>query len=132
MKKALVAILVVAVMITGVVGFLPASYADDWGTAGKVLTGLAGLRLLTGGKIDIIGAMTGVNRDEDREYSGRRYAKHYCHEHRTWVPNLIWKKKYIPEHAEYDEEYGEIIVEAHYIKYQVERGGRWKYLCGHH
>lgn len=132
MKKALAVTLVVAVTIMGVVGFLPVSYASDWDTAGKILTGMAGLRLLTGGKVDIIGTMTGVSRDRDRGSSRHRYVKRSCCESRVWIPNMLWNKKYIPEHTEYDEEYGEIIVEAHYIQYQVERGGRWASSCDHH
>lgn len=120
-------IVAVALVLVLVFSFTVSSFASDWDVAGKVLTGLEGLRILTGGKVDPIGNIAGINR--------QRKGSRYHHEgyvercRKVWVPNLVWERKWIPEHREYDEKYGEIFVEGHYIKYKVERGGRWEYDC---
>jgi len=105
------------------------SYASDWDKAGKALTIIEGVRILTGGKVDIVGALTGINEPDTYVYQTRHprwhKQKYKVYSKRVWVPHLVWKKKYIPKHQEYDERYGKIIVEGHYIRYQVENGGRW-------
>lgn len=124
MKK----ILVIMLVISLVFGFGIYTYASDWDVAGKVLTGIEGLRILTGGKVDVIGNVTGIGRD--RRDRGRHYGyRHREHCRRVWMPRFVWKKKWVPEHREYDARLGEIIVEGHYIKYKVERGGHWEYDC---
>jgi hypothetical protein len=99
-------------------------FASDWEVAGKVLAGIEGLRVLTGGKVDFIGAITGIgnNRYPDR-HRPARYSKHH---QRVWVCDYVWEKKWVPAHREYDEKYGEIFVEGHYIECRVERGGHWE------
>ena len=104
-------------------------YASDWDKAGKVLTIIEGARILTGGKVDIIGTLTGTKQDvasgryegyhRGDQVRGPRYSR------RVWIPHLVCKREYIPQHEEYSERYGRIIVEGHYITYQVEDGGHW-------
>jgi len=107
-------------------------YASDWDKAGKALAIIEGARILTGGNIDIIGNITGIGRNS-RYSSGPKhcnytYAKsHKRRSNKVWVPYYSWKKKYVPEHEEYDERYGTVIVERHYIRYKVEDGGHWEY-----
>ena len=136
MKKifAATAIAVAVVMGTGV-----QSYASDWDVAGKVFAGIEGIRILTGGNVDVIGTMTGINNNNDRHndrawYPGnknKKWTKQCSHSsHRVWVPRMVWKKKYIPKHTEYSKKYGKIVVEGHYIRYQVENGGRWEQKHG--
>jgi hypothetical protein len=119
--------LVIAVLMAS---FTALSYASDWDVAGKVLTGIEGMRIITGGKVDIIGTMTGIknNREhKDRSCNKKEviYVKERSCTDYVWVPHFTWRKKYIPQHREYDQEYGEIIVEGHYISYKVEDGGSW-------
>ncbi len=103
--------------------------ASDWDKAGKILTGIEGLRIITGGKVDLIGTFTGINKSRRPRYREREYIHVYEEApRRVWVPvKKIWKKKWIPTHKEYDPELGKIIVEGHYIKYKVKRGGYWSY-----
>jgi len=136
MKKALMVVLLSGVIVFGVV--LPSS-ASDWDMAGKILTGIEGLRIVSGGRIDPVGSMfrIGENKEQGR-YSKHKSSVYYHHKRyhscseKVWVPNYRWKKKYIPRHEKYHKEYGKIIVEGHYIKYKVKRGGHWetKYYCG--
>ena len=58
MKRLLIALCIGTVTLAAA---LPA-YASDWDKAGKVLTAIEGIRILTGGNVDIIGTITGVNR----------------------------------------------------------------------
>ena len=129
MQKIMVLLLIIVLST----GFSPASFASDWDVAGKVLTGIEGLRILTRGGVDIIGNITGIK--EKRYTTGQGHHKHDYrrHEdcHRVWVPRFVWKKKWIPTHKEYDKRFGEIVVKGHYIKYKVERGGYWDYTCSH-
>ena len=113
---------------------LGAAYASDWDTFGKIAAGMEGMRILTGGEVDIVGTITGMKyRNRDTYARAPEHHHHYYtrvyHEpsSRVWVPHTVWKKKWVPRHKEYDPELGEIIVEGHYIKYQVEQGGHWEY-----
>lgn len=129
MKKLIVGLTVLVLVIVGVLGLYVPSYASDWDKAGKAFAILEGVRVITRGGVDIIGTITGINQNQ---MHARQYHKHYhCRPYRVWIPRMIWKRKYIPEHTEYSEEYGEIIVEGHYIRYQVEKGGHWasRYSC---
>lgn len=124
-------------------------FASDWDKAGKVLTVIEGMRVITGGKVDVIGTITGINkpdsREQYREYGNARenrkhqyyaYQKHsypayehyrsYSHYRQVWVPHMVWKEKYIPRHTEYRPGYGEIVVEGHLERYLVEDGGHWE------
>lgn len=124
------------------------SHASDWDKAGKALTIIEGLRLVSGGQIDVIGgfgeAVTGhkyTNRysagyyePKKVSYHPRRHrphqqiVKHYhCSQERVWVPQFRWVKKHVPEHEDIHPEYGPVIVEAHYVKFKEEHGGHWEY-----
>ena len=140
-RKGLVVFFIAAVAF----GTAGPAFASDWDKAGIALTGIEGLRVITGGKVDLVGSVFGLNRDSGshRKYSGHqkaqkrshRYARpkrnYNCHA-RIWVPHYQWTKKYIPKHEEHDKRLGKVIVEGHYIKYQVSRGGHWeaKDYCG--
>ncbi|MBN1794859.1 MAG: hypothetical protein JW844_07850 [Candidatus Omnitrophica bacterium] len=135
MKRFMVGVLT----LTMVIGLAVPSYASDWDKAGKALAVIEGVRILTGGNVDLIGTFTGINRP--RGYAPSHPTPASCQpayhkrpqkaiyrqaEEREWVPRrVVWQKEYIPEHTEYSEEYGEVIVEGHYIRYQVEEGGYW-------
>jgi len=139
MQKVIISLIAIGL----IVGTSIPSYASDWDKAGKALAVVEGVRVITGGNVDIIGNLTGISRNSiwhnqnqgrydqrnyDRGYR-QNYARSYtCSPKKTWVPHYAWRKKYIPKHEEYDEEYGKIIVEGHYIKYQVKDGGHWEYL----
>lgn len=111
----------------------PTLYASDWGIVGKVLTGIEGTRLITGGKVDIIGALTGM--DDSRYYAPRStYRSWHTHSdscacRRVWVPTTVRRKEWVPTHKEYDHWGREIIVKGHYITYEVESGGYWQTSC---
>jgi len=132
-------IIAVAVMLGIIVSPITSSYASDWDKVGKGLAIVEGVRILTGGNVDLIGNITGVNgggwtqtrtrswSKPRRNRSRRTYAKtNSYYSKNTWVPHYVWRKKYIPEHEEYDPDYGTIVVEAHYIKYRITDGGHWE------
>ncbi|MFH1868116.1 MAG: hypothetical protein ABH843_04005 [Candidatus Omnitrophota bacterium] len=130
MKKIILSITILAVLG----GFTSYGYASDWDKAGKALAVIAGARILTGGKVDIIGNVTGINHGGGSSWGRKKhknewnaYTKNYsCASEPVWVPRYVWRKKYIPEHREHDAECGPIIVEGHFIKYKVADGGNWK------
>ena len=140
--------LVVMVLVAGslVVGWSICSYASDWDKAGKAFAIIEGLRVVTGGKVDVIGTITGINRpgQEARVYSYsrepdyKRYAGRYSGRgrderyERVWVPHYVWIERYVPRHTEHRSGYGEVIIEGHYERYQVEEGGHWEFRedCG--
>jgi hypothetical protein len=133
MKKVITTLVVIGLTVS----LSAPSYASDWDKAGKALAIIEGARILTGGNVDIIGNITGINRNRGNQgFLGgynqcrpqRSYSRTYASApQRVWVPHYVWRKKYIPEHEEYSPEYGTIIVEGHYIKYQAEDGGHWEY-----
>ena len=132
MKKVLIMTLA-AVLSLGMIA--QPVWASDWDKAGIALTGIEGLRILTGGKVDLIGSMFGMNRNSETKvaYAHPKHHRHprhrrkkVCKTNRFWVPEYRWVKEYIPEHEEYDPKYGKVIVHGHYIRYQVEDGGYWK------
>lgn len=136
--KNLVIIALIATVLVVVAG--TQSYASDWDKAGKVLAVLEGMRVLTGGKADVIGTVTGINRpreqarEQTREYEHNRYGyehrRHFDEGELVWVPHYVWKEKYVPEHIEWRDGH-KVIIEAHYEKYQVQEGGHWEkvYTC---
>jgi hypothetical protein len=152
MKRLLLVALGVVVLGLGMQGV---SYASDWDKAGKALTIIEGLRVVSGGQVDIIGTVTGINnrhREEpvyretvvmDRGYGhgygrdNQRYARHdrgpryveeryyRCEPTRVWVPHYTWQQRYVPQHVEYHD--GEkFVVEGHYVSNKVEEGGHWE------
>lgn len=144
MKKLIICSLLFAVVTC----FPYSAYPSDWDKAGIALAVTEGVRVITAGKVDIIGNITGINRSQQyaqpqycqsqQYYPAQqvRYARRpsYTHRHRytsrtprkVWVPDYVWKKMYIPRHEEYDEKGGIIIVEGHYVTCQVESGGHWE------
>jgi len=122
--------LVVLVMVT--FGFCGLAFSSDWDVAGKVLTGIEGLRIISGGNIDLIGNIAGINSSNKKSSSRANYYYAYSNDDccdRIWVPSYVWKKKWIPGHYEYDKKLGKIFIEGHYIKYRIKRGGYWSYKC---
>jgi len=115
------------------IGITAPAFASDWDVAGKVLTGIEGARIVSGGRIDPIGKMIEFIQGPRRNQQEERYVYRYKEtkpSQREWVSHYVWKKKYIPEHTEYSEKYGQIVVEAHYIRYKVEEGGHWEIKRG--
>ncbi|MFA5099423.1 MAG: hypothetical protein WC547_00875 [Candidatus Omnitrophota bacterium] len=122
------------------VGMCAPCFASDWDKAGKVFAVTEGLRIVTGGAVDVLGSITGINRnrgqvrevacvrknDPPRYYARRVCRPEPCRVERVWVPNLVWREKFVPEHSEYRPGYGNIWIGAHYEKYQVEEGGHWE------
>jgi len=121
---------IVTMMIAGLIGgSVHTAFAGDkdWARAGKALTIIEGLRVISRGGFDPIGTVTGIGRDRDYAHRHRHEpVRHYeCREEREWVPSYRWEKRYVHEHEDYDPEHGQIWVEGHYIRYQVEDGGYW-------
>ena len=147
MKK--INILILSILFVGVGAV--SSYASSWGTAGKILTAIEGVRIITGDRVDVVGSIIGGvrGRHSDTGYrkSRRNHHKHSntcSHRNRNhnkkyrnctkevWVPHYEWKKKHVPEYEEYDAQLGSVYVEEHYIRYKVESGGHWETIsCGH-
>ena len=137
MNKLIVGILIAAGLIAGICG---QSFASDWDKAGKVFAVTEGLRIVTGGAVDVLGSITGINRNRaevrevayvKRDAHPRYYAREVRrpeprHVELVWVPHLVWRDKFVPEHSEYRQGCGEIWIGAHYEKYQVEEGGHWE------
>jgi len=130
--RRLISLLVIAAFL---VGHQVSAQASDWDVAGKILTGIEGMRILTGGRVDVIGTITGIEPNQEYRvaYNQPRSYKPSRHNssRRTWVADYVWKKKWVPRHTDYDPELGEIIVGGHYIKYKVESGGRWEHKNKH-
>jgi hypothetical protein len=134
--------LIVMALIAGslALGLDTLSYASDWDKAGKAFAIIEGVRVVTGGKVDVIGAITGINRPRqeamaysysrapvrqlyaDRRGGNDRYERY----ERVWIPHYVWKERYIPQHTEYRPSYGEVVVDGHNEKYMVEQGGHWE------
>ena len=148
MKKIIIAGFVAALVI----GTYASCFASDWDKAGKILTVLEGVRVVTGGKVDLIGTVTGINRPREdarervyvmqeyqrgpvvsdyREHGSYRSDRHFREYRRVWVPHYVWKVQYVPRHVEYRPGHHRVVVEGHYEKYKVETGGHWetRYDC---
>jgi len=126
------ALLTIGLGMASVVVFATPSEASDWDKAGKAFAVLEGMRVITGGNVDIIGHITGINKGGSLWNSSGYHVSpqqgvgpRKRHSQSVWVPKYVWKREYIPEHEEYSETYGTVIVEGHYIKYPVEEGGYW-------
>ena len=78
MKRILVVLLVMGLLVGKVIP----GYSSDWDKAGKALTIIEGMRILTAGKVDILGTLTGINRQEhsySRSYRHPRYLGSYSY-----------------------------------------------------
>lgn len=135
MKKQIIFILTV-VMLLAVMDLK--SYASDWDKAGIALTAIEGMRVITGGKVDVIGSLTGINGRQHPRYERGFEPRHQRIARRdmnciqkVWVPTYSWERKYVPEHEEFHDKQGHVVVEAHYIRYKVQDGGYWQtdYIC---
>jgi hypothetical protein len=131
---ALIVVLALSILVPSL------AYASDWDKAGKALTIVEGIRLLTAGKVDVIGNIAGINKDNGYTLASRRHNQTYDYPgrrhpgpERIWVPHYVWVTKYIPAHKEYSHELGRfVLVKGHHIRYQVESGGHWETVgrCG--
>ena len=124
MKKTITIILILALSLS----FPAIGFASDWDKAGKALTIIEGLRVLSGGDIDVIGNLTGTSRPATRrgQHPPRVVHGRSC-SRKVWVPHYQWEREYVPQHEEYDEGHRRIIVEAHFIRFKAENGGHWEY-----
>jgi len=106
-------------------------YASDWDKAGKALTIIEGMRILTGGKVDIVGNITGINKPQyatAARYVPARPARHHrVRKVKVWVPHYEWRSEYVPR-----PQCGKMIVEGHYVTYKVESGGHWEWQEDHY
>ncbi len=144
MKKTMIISFAVMLCLLGIKTY---GFASDWDTAGKAFAIIEGLRVITGGKLDVVGSITGINRPREvvrervyvrEEPPGSSYQMYssrfpaYGHRHqvryseRVWVPHLVWKEKYVPTHTEYKPGYGNIVIDGHYERFQVQEGGHWE------
>ena len=145
MKRLVLMIFTAAALVMGIQSV---SLASDWDKAGKVLAATEILRVITGGRADVVGTVTGVNKPRHPEPSrvqpwdhGRNNRRGHertvfvynyppqpdrCEQ--IWVPHYVWQEKYVPEH--YERRGGrEIFVGSHYERFQVEQGGHWESEC---
>ena len=133
MKKMAMALLVMALL-----SFSATSFASSWGMVGKVLTGIEGARLLTGGRFDVIGnVMDAVNIRQDRPGTVYQQPVYMVEQpvpaNRIWVPTYSYRDEWVPAHWEYNPQFGRVFIEGHYVEYKVENGGYWAYQspdCG--
>ncbi|MBU3912091.1 MAG: hypothetical protein KKD90_05845 [Candidatus Omnitrophica bacterium] len=72
MKK----VTIVSMIVVGtLIGTSASSYASDWDKAGKALAAIKGVRIITGGNVDLIGNITGINRNNSNPGRNKSYAK---------------------------------------------------------
>ncbi|MDD5237508.1 MAG: hypothetical protein PHU96_00900 [Candidatus Omnitrophica bacterium] len=114
---------------TLLIGFIAPAFASDWDVAGKILTGIEGVRIISGGRIDPIGTMIDFVQGPRRVHEERHVYVYKEPCKRVWVPHYVWRREYIPAHVEYSQRYGKVFVEGRYIEYQVENGGHWVTKC---
>lgn len=138
MRRLMILPLLAAMVL--VMGTAQMSFASDWDKAGKAFAITEGLRVLTGGRFDVIGTITGINRPQEvvvREkeyvrvhqpapYYGRRHYRASGYYKRVWVPHMVWREIYVPEHTEHRPGFGDVVVSGHYEKQLVEDGGHWE------
>ncbi len=121
-----------------VIGSVGPAHASDWDKAGKALTIVEGIRILTGGDVDLIGNITGINnRNKTVHYQeapayGYRHSRRYHirkkpYKVKVWVPHYRWVKEYVPGYYEYQPGSGRVYVEGHYVEHRVESGGHWEW-----
>lgn len=144
MKKLLIAGLATVLLLAAA----KPSHANGWEEAGKALTILTGLRIISGDRIDPVGVFTKRDSGHSHHSKHRSYRKGYDrgyhkgyrdhHEYervcviKQWVPHYVYKTKYIPRQKKYDPNYGTMItIEGHYVEYKEEHGGHWEtsYQC---
>lgn len=94
-----------AIALMALLSFSATSFASDWDIVGKVLTGIEGARILTGGKLDVIGTVTGIG-------SGRQDVVTYERTRIVEVPVYSYREVWVP---------------GHYVRYQTESCGNYVY-----
>jgi len=110
-------------------GIAAPAFASDWDIAGKILTGIEGLRFISGGRIDPVGGLINVVQGPQRNDRRENYAvarQEPCE--RVWVQDYKWVRNWVPAHREYVRGRGQIIVAGHYVEYKVKSGGHWEYV----
>lgn len=128
--------IVVVASVFVLLGFAGVSHASDWDLVGKVLTGVEGARILTGGRVDIIGSVMDISGiGGGRQERVVRQEKIIVVEkqapcNKIWVPEYRWEDVWVPGHTVYDRRCGNIYIEGHYVQYKVECGGHWEYASG--
>lgn len=125
-----------ALALMALLSFSATSFASDWDIVGKVLTGIEGARILTGGKFDVIGNVMDIAKiRQDRDetvYEKRVYVvEQSAPRKRVWVPDYSYREVWVPGHWEHDPRLGQIFIEGHYVRYQVENGGHWVCSSSH-
>jgi len=132
MKK----IAIVAAMLA-LLGFAGMSHASDWDLVGKVLTGVEGARILTGGRVDIIGSVMDISGIGCGRQDGgiMRRGKTIVVEkpvpcNRIWVPEYRYKDVWVPGHYVRDPRHGRIYIKGHCVQRRTECGGHWEYVSG--
>ncbi len=123
---------VMALLVIILLSFSATTFASSWDMVGKVLTGIEGARILTGGRFDVIGNVMDIAKiRQDRDetiYEKRVYVvEQPAPRSRVWVPNYSYREEWVPAHWECDPRLGQIFIEGHYVRYQVENGGYWAY-----
>ncbi len=131
----------ITVAIFVLLGFAGVSHASDWDLVGKVLTGVEGARILTGGRVDIIGSVmdiSGISGGRQDCGSGGGIVRQekiivvekQAPRNKVWVPEYRYEDVWVPGHTVYDRRYGNVYIEGHYVQYKVECGGHWEYASG--
>lgn len=132
MRKSL---MVITLCFLSTVVLTPA-YASDWDKAGKILTVVEGMRILTGGKVDVVGNITGINNKGDYYRKEPVYSYRDTHRYHirkkpyrvnVWVPHYAWIEEYVPGYRQYQPGRGMVYIEGHYVQRQVESGGHWEW-----
>ena len=130
---------VVALIAALSVFYASKSFASDWDKAGIALTVTEGLRVLSGGQIDVIGSVTGIHRppDYDHDYPEVSY-RHSRHDRvyrnpvllcdkKIWVPHYEWRKRFVPGTVHYEPGYGKVVEAGHFVRVKVQVGGHWEF-----
>jgi len=75
-------------------GFAISTYASDWDTFGKVMAGVTGLRVITGGQVDIVGGIFGIGGEtyySPEDYRCYRYySSRYGYYFRCYPRDYYW------------------------------------------
>jgi len=108
-------------------------YASDWDEFGKAMAVVEGLRVLSGGTVDVIGAVTGIDRVSFGvavRMGGDQYRHHdrpRGHQERIWVPEYVQVREYVSGHYEF--RHGlRVYVDGYYVTRTIAQGGHWEIL----
>jgi hypothetical protein len=90
------------------------AFASDWDTVGKALTGITGLRIISGGNIDIVGNITGTNMPRNHARAvARKPRKIYpsANERAISPKATAWKKGWVSTHTIYTHSPAVVVIE---------------------